>query len=158
MPGKLFEPAYWNSWTATTLHLFYAASEVLRLDPVLDRLLLENIARNASGTVQKAALRQLKSDTVPKPELVSDGFFDEEYLLLQEQVKRVDSIEILKEAAEHGPDMTARFALSRLTGHVFPSPNEDRISHRTYECGILEGLSEEEKQELTKRIVNERGW
>ena len=158
MGSKLFEPACWNNWTTTTLYVYYASSEVLHLDPVLDRLLLENIARNASGSVQKAALRRLKLDTVPEPELVSDDFFDEEYLLLQEQVKRVTSIKTLKEAAEHGPDMTARFALSRLTGHVFPAPEADHLSHRTYECEVLDGLSEEEKQEFTKRIRNERGW
>ena len=67
-------------------------------------------------------------------------------------MKRVTSIKTLKEAAEHGPDMTARFALSRLTGHVFPAPEADHLSHRTYECEVLDGLSEEEKQEFAKHI------
>ena len=141
MNGKLFSQAGRNITDPSLVPFCYKSAEVLRLSFEEDRLLLETLARHGRGTLAKAALRRLgieSNDEISPAEEAKD----EMYFLLGEQVKRVDSMEVLKDCAMHGSYMHALFAFCRLTGGSFPAPDNDSLSHRTYDCGCAEGQSD----------------
>ena len=139
--SKLFEKDNWNLSDFSLIHYLYSAAEVKNLHPEDDRLLLENIARNAEGSTKKMALRVLGVSEVPKVDdsLISDGIYDEPYWLYREQVKRITDPEILIETLYEASGMIARFAFCYYTGYAYPSPEEDAYSHRTFECGRFPG-------------------
>ena len=127
MDSKLFWPENLGSNDPETVHYLYSAGEVRHLDPEKDRLLLRNIARNGSGVRQRAALKRLGVEQVPErdPDYTSDDIFDEAYWLIEEQVLRVEDVELLKRAAFQGFGEKRYFAFCRLTGYRYPAPASD---------------------------------
>lgn len=143
-------------------HLLFSAGEARRLDPEKDRLLLENIARNALGTLQKAALRRLglTEPPPPNPDYVSDGQFDESYWILDEQIRQMEEMadhELLYTAAFTSHSEAGCFAFCRLTGWRFPAPACDAYSHRDYACGRVAWMDEEDVRAFCREMIERRG-
>ena len=151
MPGKLFDKENLNLTEIELIPFCYSSPEVLKLDPKEDRRLLEAIARYGQGTLKKAALKRLGIKESSEEE-TADGFRDELYFILQEQIQRVRSISVLKEAIRSGSLMHALFAFCRLSGCSFPSLDNDALSHRTYACGCFEEQSD------VQRLMNFRDY
>lgn len=143
-------------------YLLFSSGEVLHLDPTRDRLLLENIARNAAGNRQKAALRRLGLTEPPPPnrDYVSDDLFDESYWILDEQIRQMEELadyELLHAAAFASRSEAACFAFCRLTGWRFSSPACDAYSHRDYACGRVAWMKEEELRAFCREMIERRG-
>lgn len=159
MNSKLFWEEYWGSNDPDTVHFSYSAGEIRRLDPEKDRLLLKNIARNGDGVRQKAALRMLGVDRVPEkdPDYTSDDIFDEAYWLIEEQVQRVDDVELLKGAAFHAFGEKRYFAFCRLTGYRYPAPAADAYSHRTFAVAPFPDWTREEADAFCREMIERNG-
>ena len=158
---KLFAPAG-GSLDPETLYLRFSAGEVRHMDPERDRLLLENIARHARGTEQRAALRRLGRCEPPPPDpaCVSDGIFDESYWILDEQLRKLDKLadfETLRAAAFASRSEAGTFDFCRLTGYRFPPPACDAYSHRDFACGRVAWMSGEDVRALCREMVEGRG-
>lgn len=158
---KLFLPEYRDA-APETLFLYFSRGEILRLDPKKDRLLLENIARNAQGPQQTAALRRLGLDAPPppNPDFVSDDLFDEAYWLLAEQVRQLETMadhELLRTVAFASRAMAGRFAFCRLTGCRFPAPACDAYSHRDYACGRPAWMTDADVRAFCREMVEKNG-
>ena len=159
MNSKLFWPENLGSGDPGAVHLLYSAGEIRRLDPLRDRLLLENIARNGSGVRRKAALRVLGTDHVPEkdPDYTSDGIFDEGYWLTGEQVLRVEDPELLKQAAFRGFGEKRYFAFCRLTGYRYPAPACDAYSHRTFAVLRFPDIAPGEVRSFCREMAERNG-
>ena len=158
---KLFSPEKLSLTPEEYFHLF-SAGEVRRMNPEVDRLLLENIARHAVGTRQKAALRRLSltEPQPPNPDYVSDDLFDESYWILDEQIRQMEEMadwELLRGAAFASRSEAACFAFCRLTGWRFPSPECDAYSHRDYACGRAAWMKEEDVRAFCREMIEQRG-
>ena len=143
-------------------YLLFSTGEVRHLHPEKDRLLLGNIARNAVGTQQKAALRRLglTEPPPPNPDYVSDGLFDESYWILDEQIRQMEEMadwELLHAAAFASRSEAACFAFCRLTGSRLPSPACDAYSHRDYACGRAAWMKEEDVRAFCREMIEQRG-
>ncbi len=162
MNSKLYEKDYRSIREPELLGVAYSSSEIRKLDPEKDRLLLSTLARYGSGTARKMALNtQGLSDISEVTEiltnLTSDDRSDEMYWLFREQVQRVDDPEILKETALQEAGVSGTFAFCYLTGYKYPAPEDDSRSHRTFECGKAENISDEEVRAFCDRMIAEEG-
>ena len=159
MNSKLFWPENQGDNDPETVHYLYSAGEIRHLDPEKDRLLLRNIARNGDGVRQKAALRKLGVDQVPEkdPDYTSDDLFDEAYWLIDEQVRRVEDPELLKEAAFHGFGEKRCFAFCRLTGYRYPAPASDAYSHRTFDVPPFPDWTGEDVSAFCREMIEKNG-
>lgn len=160
--GKLFRKENLNTWTPGDLYLLFPSADIRYMDPDRDRLLLQNIARNAQGTQRKAALRRLGVSEVPEadPDHVSDDIFDESYWILDEQVCAMEDmadIETLKEAAFAPRCEAGAFAFCRLTGYSFLPPECDAYSHRTFDCGLHPQMGPEDVRAFCREMVRRQG-
>ena len=143
---------------------FYLASigEIRYMDPEKDRLLLENVARNAVGTMRKAALRRLglAEPPLPDPRYLSDGIFDERYWALNEQILRVSQMadwELLRTAAFASRSEASCFAFCRLTGWRLAPPACDAFSHRDFACGRVDWMAAEDVKDLCREMIGRHG-
>ena len=139
-----------------------ALGELRCMDPDKDRLLLENLARNAPGTMRKAALRRLGLTELPppNPEYISDDLFDESYWVLREQILQVCQMadrELLRTAAFASRSEASCFAFCRLTGWQFTPPECDAYSHRDYACGRVDWMAEEDVKALCREMIEKHG-
>ena len=159
MDSKLYWQENMGTHDPETVHYLFSAGEVRRLDAEKDKLLLRNIARHGDGIRQKAALRKLGVEAVPAedPDYTSDGLFDEAYFLAEEQVRQVADPELLREVAFRGFGEKRYFAFCRLTGYRYPAPACDAYSHRTFACGRLPGLADEEVLAFCREMVDKKG-
>lgn len=140
----------------------FSTSEVMHMNSEKDRLLLENIARNAPGTKQKAALRQLAITEPPPPNplFIADETFDEEYWVLFEQISQISEMadcELLRTAAFASCGIVGTFAFCRMTGYHYPPPECDAYSHRVYDCGRIEWMTDVDVCGLCREMVAQRG-
>ncbi len=159
MNSLLFSADRIGSHDPDTIHLMYSAGDIRRLDPAKDRLLLMNLARNASGIRQQAALRKLGLTAVPAvdPAYRSDDLFDEAYWLIDEQVLRVDDPALLVRAAFEGFGEKRYFAFCRLTGYRYPAPDCDALSHRTYACPRFPGYTDDDVRAFCREMIARNG-
>ena len=159
MDSKLYWKEHMGSHDPETVHYLFSGGEVRHLDAKKDKLLLRNIARYGDGVRQKAALRKLGVDAVPDmdPDFTSDGIFDEAYFLAEEQVLQVADPALLQEVAFHGFGEKRYFAFCRLTGYRYPAPACDAYSHRTFACGRLPELTDEDVKDFCREMVAKKG-
>ena len=159
MNSKLYCPDLWGSHDPETLHYAYSAGEIRHLDPEKDKLLLNNLARNASGVRRKAALMKLGAmEAGEAPEgYTSDDIYDEAYWLAEEQVLRVEDPELLKRAAFEAFGEKRYFAFCRLTGYRYPAPESDAFSHRTFEVGRFPDLDQQEVEDFCREMIEKCG-
>ena len=158
---KLFQPEY-HSVEPEEMYLLFSAGEARHMDPEKDRLLLENIARNAMGTEQKAALRRLGIDHAPpaNPAYVSDDVFDEKYWILYEQIRRITQMadhDLLCAAAFASRSEAGVFAFCRLTGWRFSPPACDAYSHRDYACGRIAWMEDADVRAFCQEMADRQG-
>lgn len=154
---RLFQIENLNVRPRAYFYLF-STDEVMHMSPEKDRLLLENIARNAPGTRQKAALRQLSitEPPPPNPHFISDDVFDESYWILLEQILQISETsdyELLRTAALASGSEAGVFAFCRLTGYRFPPPASDVYSHRDYACGQICWMADEDVWDFCREIL-----
>ncbi len=161
MGVKIFRDDNWNRLTSGAV----SRKDIMHLDGEKDRELIGYLIAHAHepcrSSMRKYASEKYGMDELPQPNQNTDDPNDpfyEEYYVLQEQVIREDDADVLKEAALHSScyDMAA-FAFCRLTGYSFP-PNEcDAYSYRTFDCGIMPGMTTEEVRAFGRTMIEERG-
>ncbi len=158
MDSKLYQRENWNLMDPELIHFLYSSVEIKKLHPSKDLLLLENLARNGDGTRKKMAYRVLKIEEEPeiRGEYVRDGFYDEMYWLLREQVQRVEDIGLLKAAIWEAPDMKARFAFVRLTGYIFKTDEHSDYSYRDYRLDAAPMLPAGEIEAFCNEVIRKR--
>ncbi|MBR0461838.1 MAG: hypothetical protein IJJ00_03875, partial [Erysipelotrichaceae bacterium] len=76
--------------------------------------------------------------------------------VLHEQVLREEDRDALIAAALHGLDRSvSAFAFCRLTGYSFPVNECDAYSYRTFDCGIMPGMTEDDIREFCRMMIAE---
>ena len=130
-------------------------------DKVLIGYLITHAAEPCRSSMMKYAAEKYGLYDFPEQQKNIDDPNDpyyEEYFVLQEQVIREDDADVLKEAALHSSDYDmAAFAFCRLTGYRFPPSNCDAYSYRTFDCGIMPGMTAEDIREFCRMMIKERG-
>lgn len=139
--------------------------DLLGLDRDLDRELIAYLISHAPESCHASMLKyamdhyDLKEPHAPlvnADDPTDFRFWD--YAVLREQIERETDYEILKAAALQKSEYDlAAFAFFRLTGMKFPSSVSDASSYRTYECGLLPGITEEQINEMIRTMIEERG-
>ena len=161
MGVKIFRDDNWNRITNGAI----SRKDIMHLDGEKDSELIEYLIAHASepyrNSMMKYAAEKYGMDELPQPHQNTDDPNDpyyEEYFVLQEQVIREDDADVLKKAALHSSnyDMAA-FAFCRLTGYRFPPSECDAYSYRTFDCGILPGMTAEDIREFCRKVIEERG-
>ena len=161
MGVKIFRDDNWSRIKSGVI----SRRDIMHLDGEKDRELIRYLITHASESCRRSMIKHAsetyKITEAPRP-LVnvddpSDGFFWE-YAVLREQVVREDSCDALKQAALRGSCYdTAAFAFCRLTGYSFP-PNEcDAYSYRTFECGMMPGMTTEDIRAFCRMIIAKGG-
>ena len=160
MGVKIFRDDNWNRITNGII----SRKDIIHLDGEKDReligYLIRHVTEQCSISMLRYAAAQYGIDKLPDPQTNIDDPKDpyyEEYFVLQEQVIREDDADVLKEAALHSSnyDMAA-FAFCRLTGYSFPPSECDAYSYRTFDCGILPGMTAEDIREFCRKVIEER--
>lgn len=139
------------------LPYLFSSGEIMHLDPVKDRILLESLARRACGTKRRAALRCLGLTEAPEAE--HDNPSEEKFRILEEQIFQladIASYELLKEAAFDSRCAAAAFAFCRLTGTCI-SPTEGPYYNRSFSCGVLPCMEKEDILVLCREMVKNTG-
>ncbi len=135
----------------------FILSDIRYLNPERDRLLLENLARNKSGTPCRAALLKLGLQEPPKE--VFDRPSDEKYRILEEQVLQLTDIasyDLLKEAAYDSYCAASAFAFCRLTGSKVYSL-EGPYCMYNFSCGRLPCMTDEDVLTFCREMVEKNG-
>lgn len=165
MISRLYEREHWGNDDPERLCFLYPALEILRrrIDPGANRLVLALIARYGTDRQKKAICTVLGTEDAEAyaekviADCTSDGIFDAEYLLAEEQIRLVDDAEHLKAAAYEAGYYKSRFAFCRLTGYSFPSPENDAYSHRTFRCERLAAFADEDVRTFCEEMIQRRG-
>ena len=156
-PGrKLFEKKYLHVMP-DELYYYFSLTEIRQMDPKKSRLLLENIARNASGTYRKAALLRLGTEEIPQEDF--DGPDDEKIRILKEEILQIDDIAsyyLLKDAAFDSHCAASTFAFCRLTGSELFSYGDDYNCY-VVSCGILSCMTEEDIRDFCREMIRRKG-
>ena len=161
MGVKVFRDDNWNRIANGVIF----RKDIMHLDGEKDRELIGYLIAHAPepcrSSMIKYASEKYGMDELPQPHQNTDDPDDpyyEEYFVLQEQVIREDDADVLKEAALHGLHYDlAAFAFCRLTGYGFPPDGCDAYSYRTFDCGILPGITEEDIGDFCRMMIAERG-
>lgn len=161
MGVKIFRNDNWNRIKSGAI----SRKDIVRLDGEKDRALIGYLIAHApepcSSSMLRYAAAQYGIDKLPEPQTNIDDPKDpyyEEYFVLKEQVILEDDYNVLREAALHSSnyDMAA-FAFCRLTGYSFPPSECDAYSYRTFDCGIMPGMTTEDVREFCWTVIEERG-
>ncbi len=161
MGVKIFRDDNWNRIKSGVI----SRRDIIHLDGKKDRELIGYLIRHATEQCSSSMLRyaaaQYGIDKLPEPQTNIDDPKDpyyEEYFVLKEQVILEDDYNVLKEAALHNAnyDMAA-FAFCRLTGYSFPPSECDAYNYRTFDCGIMPGMTTEDIREFCRAVIKERG-
>ena len=133
---------------------YFSRVDFRNLDMVKDSILFSYMLVHAKEKISSSVMQQHGLKQIPELPVKIRTAYDELYLLyllLQEQVRREDSIHVLKEAAYNAPyeDMR-RFAFCRLTGYAYPSG-------WTYSCGLKEGMNRERIEEFCREMISRDG-
>ncbi len=125
--------------------------DLMGLDPDLDRELIRFLLFHAPFRIRRPLLRYAAErygvDGRPEPLINTDDPEDRsfwEYAVLREQIERENDRDILEAAMRSDDRDLAWFAYCRLTGSSLEPDKCDAYSYRTYSCGILPGMTEEE--------------
>ena len=54
-------------------------------------------------------------------------------------------------------DVLAAFAFCRLTGYRFPASDCDAYSYRTFDCGIMFGMTTEDIRKFFQMMIEKKG-
>ncbi len=161
MGVKIFRGDNWNRIKSGII----SRKDIMHLDREKDKVLIGYLIAHAPepcrSSMMKYAAAQYGMDKLSEPQTNIDDPNDpyyEEYLVLKEQVGREDDYNVLKKAALHNAnyDMAA-FAFCRLTGYSFPPSECDAYSYRTFDCGIMPGMTTEDIREFCQMMIVERG-
>ena len=132
----------------------FSLSEIRQMDPRKSRLLLENIARNANGTMRKAALLRLGAETVPPGKF--DGPTDEMNRILKEEILQIEDIAscyLLKDASFDSCCAASTFAFCRLTGSELLSDDSCYL----VSCGLHPCMTDEDIYDYCQEMVEKNG-
>ncbi len=165
MISRLYERENWGDDAPENLCYRYTALEIRRrrINPEANRLVLALIARYGTDRQRQAICTALgvENATAYADEIIadytSDGVFDAEYRLAEEQIRLVDDAEHLKAAAYEAGYYKSRFAFCRLTGYRYPAPENDAYSHRTFCCERLATFPEEEVKTFCEEMIRKKG-
>lgn len=161
MGVKVYRDDNWHRITNGVI----SRKDIMYLDGEKDRELIGYLIAHAPepcrSSMMEYAAKKCGMKEAPKllinindPE---DTFFWE-YAVLCEQVKREDDREVLRSAALNCSDYgAAAFAFCRLTGYRFPPSDCDAYSYRTFDCGIMPGMTAEDIREFCRMMIKERG-
>ena len=139
--------------------------DIMNLDKEKDRELIGYLIAHASGPCHSSMIKYVTEkygmDELPAPLINIDDLEDIffwEYAVLHEQVLREEDRDALIAAALHGLDRSvSAFAFCRLTGYSFPVNECDVYSYRTFDCGIMPGMTEDDIREFCEMVIEEEG-
>ncbi|MBR2672609.1 MAG: hypothetical protein IKE27_10475 [Oscillospiraceae bacterium] len=139
--------------------------DIMYLDGEKDRELIGYLLRHASqefgASVFEYAAEKYGIAGVPEVPLNIDDPDDkcfEKYIVLREQVVREEDDYVLREAAVCGSDYDlAMFAFCRLTGYSVAPGECDAYSYRTFECGILPGMTDDGIAGICRSVIRKSG-
>ena len=161
MGVKIFREDNWNRIKNGII----SRKDIMRLHPEHDRELIGYLIAHASdpcsSSMMKYASEKYGMDGKPEPWIniddPKDTFFWE-YAVLLEQVVREDDLNVLKTAALNSSDRgVSTFAFCRLTGYCF-SPSEcDAYSYRTFNCGVMPGMTQEDICAFCLTVIEKGG-
>ena len=158
---KIFRDDNWNNIKNGVIF----RRDIRGLDGEKDRELIRYLLLRAPLRRGRSMLRyagkKYGMNEMPEPRRNIDDPDDaryEAYFVLREQVGREEDPEILKEAAFHSSDHDmAAFAFCRLTGYSFSPDDCDAYSYRTFSCGVMPGMTEEDIQEFYRVMIEKEG-
>ena len=159
MGVKIFRDDNWNRVKNGAV----SRRDIMHLDGKKDRELIGYLITHAPepcrSSMMKYAAEKYGMDEVPEPRVniddPEDTFFWE-YAVLHEQVLREEDRDALIAAALHGLDRSvSAFAFCRLTGYSFPVNECDAYSYRTFDCGIMPGMTEDDIREFCRMMIAE---
>ena len=135
--------------------------DILGLDPVEDRHLLDYLILHSREVLKDMAMRKYHIEEMPEPRVNVDDPPDEiyrTYFVLREQVEREDDIEVLKAAAFRTYRTSlSTFAFCRLTGYSWPPSECDAYSYRTYECDKCPDMTKEDIESFCVEMIRNNG-
>jgi len=158
---KIFRDDNWNRIKSGAI----SRKDIMHLDGEKDRVLIGYLIAQAPEPCRSSMMKYAaeKYGMAGEPELrinIDDpeDIFFWEYAVLREQVAREDNRDALKAAALHSSNRdVAVFAFCRLTGYRFPPSECDAYSYRTFDCGIISGMTTEDVREFCRMMIEERG-
>ena len=161
MGVKIFRDDNWNRIKSGII----SRKDIMHLNRENDKVLIGYLIAHATEpcrqSMMKYAAEKYGLYDFPEQQKNIDDPNDpyyEEYFVLQEQVIREDDADVLKEVALHSSDYDmAAFAFCRLTGYRFPPSECDAYSYRTFDCGVLPGMTAEDIREFCRKVIEERG-
>ena len=161
MGVKIFRDDNWNRIKSGII----SRKDIMHLNREKDKVLIGYLIAHATEpcrqSMMKYAAEKYGLYDFPEQQKNIDDPNDpyyEEYFVLQEQVIREDDADVLKEVALHSSDYDmAAFAFCRLTGYRFPPSECDAYSYRTFDCGVLPGMTAEDIREFCRKVIEERG-
>ena len=161
MGVKIFRDDNWNRIKSGVI----SRRDILHLDAEKDRELIGYLITHAPEpcrwSMMKYAAEKYGMDELPAPRINIDDPEDTflgEYAVLHEQVVQEDDQEALKAAALYSSNHEiAAFAFCRLTGYSFPPSECDAYSYRTFDCGIMPGMTTEGIREFCHIIIAQGG-
>ena len=138
-----------------------SGGDLLGLDREKDRQLIEWLLHMVSGSKRKEIMRRYGMDELPEETVNTDDPADplyRTYFVLQEQVMRECSVEVLKEAAfVNQRESIGRFAFCRLTGFSWPAGECDAYSYRTWQCGLKKGFTRKDIEDFCREMIERHG-
>lgn len=158
---KIFRDDNWNRITSGAI----SRKDIMHLDGEKDRELIEYLIAHAHeacrSSMIKYAAEKYGIDGPSEPRLniddPKDTFFWE-YTVLREQVVRECDRDALKAAVLYSSDCSvAAFAFCRLTGYRFPTSECDAYAYRTFNCGIMPGITTEDIRKFCRMIIKKGG-
>jgi hypothetical protein len=157
MGVKIFRDDNWHGIANGVI----SRKDIMHLDGEKDRELIGYLLAHAPepcrSSMMKYAAENYGMDELPAPRIniddPEDTFFWE-YAVLREQVAREDDRDALKAAALHCADRgVAAFAFCRLTGYRFPPGACGAYSYRTFDCGVLPGMTAEDIRVFCRTVI-----
>ncbi len=140
----------WSRMESGELYL----SDCTRLDPKLDRQLIEYIALHGQGWWMPKFLRRYKitEEFLENADHDDPGGIWRTYQMMREQTLRESSRETLKKAAFHGSISDIRkFAFCRLTGYRW-----DKSAY-TYGCGLKSDMLRRDIEAFCGEMIEKEG-
>ena len=140
MGVKIFRDDNWNRIKSGII----SRKDIMHLNRENDKVLIGYLIAHATEPCRQSMMKYAAEKY---------GLYD-----FPEQVIREDDADVLKEVALHSSDYDmAAFAFCRLTGYRFPPSECDAYSYRTFDCGILPGMTAEDIREFCRKVIEERG-
>ena len=157
MGVKIFRNGNWERLLAGVV----SGADFRELDPEKDCELLGYLLRRASQRYSDRVMEKYGIADIPEKPVNIDAPNDAEYepyFVLLEQVKREEEKSVLREAtfSKERTDQ-AKFAFCRLTGYRYCPSACDAYSYRTFDCGRMEGITDEEAKTFCQDMIDKKG-